>query len=67
MVDFTMTGSQVIPLPPKTCQTCGHFATRHYAGACEGVSKPCSCNGFMWLGLRYRNGRDVDDGKEPIA
>lgn len=63
------------PGPGGICDDCGHFAGRHYDGACDTGNlysagtprRPCRCAGFLWLGQRYASGRDIYDGVPPLA
>lgn len=39
--------------PGGMCDTCGHFALRHYShDKCDGFpAKPCPCDGMKWRGI----------------
>jgi len=39
--------------PGALCEECGHFAARHGAGGCTGVTASCGCAGMRWLGVLW--------------
>lgn len=41
--------------PGGICAECGHFAMRHWLGACHfprPADNPCVCGGMLWQGHR---------------
>jgi hypothetical protein len=44
------------PPPGGMCDTCGHFALRHYERGCNfprPKERPCNCKVFVWQGNRW--------------